>query len=717
MINGWEGGIFPSPHKGIANMQNVNISTENAEAMVSYGRVQQTMTNTSANGTLSFFDSTHVSLSISNSNNNFKGNWIIVSSSSHPGELPDGTYYVLPSFGGGFQLSNYYGSAIITGFTSGLTAVITMFRTMSKPIASATEKYWVSTTVYWRYYVLDDQGLVWVYDTQNDAIYSSSDNVRWFLPDRDITYWTGTTPSGICILNGWLMVFAGNTIYAKSTVNLGGNTSASSTWAQYPNAIMVSTATTPNPHFAFVGHQGKAYYTDGPYIGEIFPDTSILTGSVNVQSYAKYTASSTTGTISQLYSGSIPSTGSNVGTAGFSRIPAAFFVPQGGTKPAALTVGTIYYISYSTANNNFEVYAALTGGSALDIATGASGSQYFNTFYPISVDATTTHPTVAFSAERVNLPTFETSQCITELGNTVLIGCIGNIIYPWNQVDATPFDLISLPESNVKNMLNVNNMAYVFAGNKGNIYITNGSVASLVLSLPDYVAGVPGTPNSYVEPYFIWGGAMYLRGRVYFSVQDQTPTTNQSSAKAGNCGGVWSFYPTQNFYFGQDTGVALRLENQNSYATYNGAANVLIPAQNQIEKSPQYWAGWYSSLTSVAYGIDFTATGPVANAVIETDAIPTGTILGDQRQTFENLEYKVAAPMVSGDSIQLAYRLNITDAWTTMTVQTESSTGMAGFVSPLPFERTQWVQFQITLIPGGGSSGSYVRLTELRLRK
>ena len=82
---------------------------------------------------------------------------------------------------------------------------------------------------------------------------------------------------------------------------------------------------------------------------------------------------------------------------------------------------------------------------------------------------------------------------------------------------------------------------------------------------------------------------MYLRGRVYFSILDQT------SSKAGNCGGVWSFIPTQNLYIGQDTGIALRLENQNSYGDYDGCARILIPNEEQNAISPQYWSWWQDS--------------------------------------------------------------------------------------------------------------------------
>jgi len=360
----------------------------------------------------------------------------------------------------------------------------------------------------------------------------------------------------------------------------------------------------------------------------------------------------------------------------------------------------------------FHVYDAITGGSAKTISTGAAGNQFFTTFWPFGSDAGAdgSHPTVQVSTQRLNLPANEVAQCMVEVGNVVLIGGITNIVYPWNQVDATPSDFIALPESNVKTMVNVNNLAYVFAGNKGNIYITNTSVASLALKVPDYCAGVPGTPLTYIEPYFTWGDAMFLRGRVYFSILDQTAT------KAGNCGGVWSFIPSQNIDPSQDVGLSLRLENQNSYGDYDGYATILIPNERQIAISPQYWAWWqdsYSTGTS-SFGVDYTGTTPVTQYVIETDLLPTGTML--TQETYAQVEYKVSTPLLSGDSIQLYYRLNSTSAWATCgTVVEESSNRLSGYFKQT-FQKTQWVQIRAVVTTGGTTASSFVRLKEIRLR-
>lgn len=970
IINGYEQGIQSSPHKGIANLQNVNISTETGEVTNSFARLQDTMTNTVATGTLSFVDTSHVALSIANTNNLFKGNWIVVTNSSHTGELPNGTYYVPPSAGTNFQLSKYYntlgftlpasisytivgggggggtgnsagagggggggqvkngtttvtaqayaitigtggatdvsgnassaisissaggvnggqgntviggpggasgsgvagGTAIavssgaggggdshlginatgapggtggdgtastitgssvlfgpggggggqasgtgaggsggatgggsggtgsnssshpgvaaiantgggggggggltgggsnvggvggsglvqiryvtgaiigatggsittelvsnvsytlhtfnasdtftvpapptvspLTGFTTGLTATISMVATMGKPIAYAVENYYASGIPYNRYYVLDNNNLVWVYDTINEVVYSSSDKVMWFLPDYQTGY--ATMASGIAVISGFLVVTTETGLYGKPTTLLGNTNSVSTTWVAFVDVGVFSGsgANSPNPHFAYVGHQGALYYTDGAYVGEVFPDSTLATAGVtgdNVQTACSWTstgASPTQGTFS-LISGVTGATSDNL------RLPAVFFTINGGVLPTSMTTGTVYYIN-AASGGGFSVYAAATGGSALDIYTGAIGTQYFNTFYPIASasawDGGT--PTYVYTPQRLNLPKFEISQSIVEVGNLILIGNASNIIYPWNQLDNLPSNIINVPESNVQSMVTAHQMVYIFAGNKGNIYITDGSVASSVTTVPDYCAGIPGTPSSYIEPVFNWGGTMYLRGKIYFSILDQT------SIKTGNCGGVWSFVPTQNLYIGQDVGIALHMENQSSYSTYNGYASLLIPKVNQNAIAPQYFSGWESDISTPTYGIDATGTGTASTSVgiIETDLIETGTLF--DKKTFDKTVYKLTSPLANGAIVALNYRVSATDAWTSCGTLDTDSTELSGYY-PVNFQKTEWIQLQAILTPTTASPGTFIRLSDIRLR-
>lgn len=697
VIDGWEKGIQPSPHLGIANLQSVNVSTETGEVMCNFSRIRQSQTIgsgtlTTTAGSSSFQIGSHTGTFL-------VGQWITINTSTIT-ELVVGTkYYILSSINPAvFLLSTGYSNNITDEITStaGGTCTYTISYVIGTALSSATEIYTANdTTTQFRYYILDSNGLIWVSDSYTGSV-SSVTLPKWYLPNTTAV----GGASGIAVLNGWLFAF-NNKIQAKPTVSLDSG------FVNFSGGTTM-TIDSSNPHFAFVGHQGKLYYTDGNYIGSIFPNTSLLSGVVNIQSYAKYTTSTTTGTISTLIGGSIP-TVNTAGTA--ARIPCYFFATGAGAQPAtALTTGTTYYIDYTVGNSaagTFKVYAALTGGSALDITTGQVGTQYFNTFYPISgsgggLDSMT------FTPQRLNLPFYETAQCIAEISNQILIGCSSNVVYPWNQIDPTPGDLIFLPESNVSSIVTVNNMGYIFAGFKGNIYISNGSAASLILTIPDYCAGIAGSPSTYIEPYFVWGGTMYLRGRVYFSVLDQT------ASKTGNCGGIWSFTPTQNMFFGEDVGISLRMDNQASYGTYNGYSTVLLPSQNQKAISPQYWNAWQSTASGTTFGIDFTNTTTFNPAIIETDLIPIGTMLN--KATQKQIEFKLAAPLTVGESVAISFRQNSTDAFTVCTGLVSEGTNIISGYFPANFEKGQWLQLQVTLTPMTDSTSSFVRLKEIRIR-
>jgi hypothetical protein len=458
------------------------------------------------------------------------------------------------------------------------------------------------------------------------------------------------------------------------------------------------------------------YITDGRYVSSVVPGNSYNAGSVTVPSifsYARWAvgANATHGVISQLISGSTPSTG--LYTAGALRVPVVFFAASGGVLPTAIVSDTQYYVEYQKDSGIFQVFAAASGGSALDISTGSAGVQYFNSFDPLYIPGNVTY---VYSPQAVTLPAFETSISLGEVGIQLIIGCKGNTVYTWDQIisTVTATNTIFLPENNVTNIVTVAQTAYLFAGNKGNIYVTNGTSASFAISVPDYCAGIAGIPQSYIEPYFVWGGAAYVRGRIYFSLLDQT------SSKVGNCGGVWSFVPIQNYYIEQDVGLALRLENQNSYGSYNGYATVILPFQDQAARGVQYFSGWISSTSSPTYGIDFSGTVPTSTVVVETDFVPVGTML--RKTTFKQLEYKLAAPLSSGESVQLYWRTDLTSAFTSagsVEAETTTSDGSATIISGLftaTFQNAQGLQLRCVQTSNGGSNVSFNRLLELRAR-
>jgi hypothetical protein len=393
--------------------------------------------------------------------------------------------------------------------------------------------------------------------------------------------------------------------------------------------------------------------------------------------------------------------------------------------PSQINAGYTYFVidsnfgSVATGTVTFKVTSVF--GNPSDIITpSTSHTLIFNTYSPL-YNSGAGSPTYVFSPQAFTLPTnpiTEVAQCITEVASgQLIVGCQSNVLYTFTLGSPLATSLVPLPENNTTFLINVNNMAYAFSGNKGNIYVSNGSTASPVLTIPDYCAGLAGTPTSYIEPFFIWGGAMYLRGRIFCSLRDQT------ASKTGLCGGIWSFIPQQAFYIQQDSGLGLRMENVNSYASFsngvytnNGMATVLLPSQTQNAIAPQYFSAWQStySPTSTA-GIDGTQVSPNVGqpSVIETDFIPSGTFL--QKKTFERIEYKVSSPLLSGESVSINYRLTPTDAWSSFqNLQTESNM-LSGYYTPSgTFQFTQWTQFQV-ILTGITSSPSFNRLFELRI--
>lgn len=618
---------------------------------------------------------------------------------------PGGLYYVSYKDGSDqIKLSDIYDPYGASPLTHGTTGTITfdVVSAFNKPIAKATERYFDSNgDIQYRYYLLDDSSFVWCYDTlvYSTTLAANSIGVTWMMTDpRD--YDTFAPVGAIGVINGWLILVTDNYLLGKPTVTLGDG-------AQLLRNGYLTNGLNDVERFAYRGSQGTLLYTDNNFIGEIFPTTSLITSQANIQSYAAYSATSTTGEIDNLIGGSLPFLTSGT------RVPVVFFPAEGGTLPTAITPLTVYFVEYNNISDTFEVFASLTSTTALNIDTGAVGTQYFNTFYPIGADAGDggDNPTLQLTPQRVNLPFYETAKRLLEVGNTVLIGCTGNVVYPWNQIDAVPSDIITLPESDVQTMINVNNTAYIFAGNKGNIYITNNVVASLVLKVPDYTAGVPGTPNTYIEPTFVWGDAIFCRGRVYFSILDQT------AVKAGNCGGVWSFIPSENIDPNQDVGSALRLENQNSYGDYDGYAPVLIVDEQQNGKSPKYWAAWQDSYNDATanFGIDYSTENPATTYVVETDLIPTGTFL--TQRTFTQLEYKLTVALATNESVALYWRTSPTSAWTAASgLVIETTDPISGYYS-VNFQKTQWFQARaIVTTTGNAATSTFVPLREIRLR-
>lgn len=289
------------------------------------------------------------------------------------------------------------------------------------------------------------------------------------------------------------------------------------------------------------------------------------------------------------------------------------------------------------------------------------------------------------------LPFNDIGNCITYLGTNVLIGGQRNVVYPWDRFTINKYNYpILIAENNISKMITVNTNTYIFAGNRGRIYVTNGSNAELYKKIPDHISGT-------VEPYFTWGGATYNKNQLYFSFS----STNNAGTALTTYGGVWAIDTDTN---------ALRISNKLSYATYAGLATALTNITGSNPSGTGLFIGWNSGAST--YGIDGGSSAPYtgSQASIDSDLIPIGTF--QKPRQFERIEYKLTKPMVSGESVSVYYRTDFSQSYTL--IFTDSTTGNFSSSQAINFGNAQWIQFQIVL-NSTASTPSYTRLKEIRL--
>lgn len=361
---------------------------------------------------------------------------------------------------------------------------------------------------------------------------------------------------------------------------------------------------------------------------------------------------------------------------------------------AGLTAGT--FTVYWNGSYNFSSIADIQHQSLI---AANDGQLYFTNAAHISAILLNANQifskndplTVTYNTSALALPPTDTAAWITELKSQLIV--MGQFrLYPWDFTSARWQSPVPIDETLTKG-INILNNLYLFAGNKGNIYISNGYSISRYVKLPDYIAGV-------VDPSWTIGGVMQHRQRLMF----------QALAKNGQTGtaifaGIFSL--------DLDTG-ALNMENENS-GGYTPAGitggGVLIDDNSTSINYDKYYSG-YSATTPK---IDFNDTTLYSSneAVIETDIIPVGTFL--QNKTFASAEFKLDQPLQTNDSISLYTRPSLSASWTLLGTTTTAL--LADCFQKVSLQNMQWIQFKVTMSCNATSTASsFNRLREIRIR-
>lgn len=345
--------------------------------------------------------------------------------------------------------------------------------------------------------------------------------------------------------------------------------------------------------------------------------------------------------------------------------------------------------------NHFAIWAP---DGTVYFCNGNWVSTFFQTLPTTPFDPTNT---ATYTFAEFELLPIDTAQCLTFLGNTILIGGKKNIVYVWDRFSPLPNNYILLPENNVVRMVTVNTNSFLFVGNRGRIYITNGTNAQLYKKVPDHISGT-------LTPYYTWGDATFQKNQLYFSfLVNANPTIAQSPLGPfiNQYGGVWAI--------DLDT-EALRLTNELSYGAYSGYASVII-AQMTNGSGDALFFGWDKGNNTFVFGIDQTTNTPYVSSqtTIDFDLIPIGTF--NKPRDMSQIEYRLTRPLVSGESIVVKTRLifDTSDTGFTTTL-TDSTVGSYSGTAPVNFLNAQWLQIQVVL-NSTATNPSYTRLRQIRI--
>lgn len=226
--------------------------------------------------------------------------------------------------------------------------------------------------------------------------------------------------------------------------------------------------------------------------------------------------------------------------------------------------------------------------------------------------------TYTFNNQALDLPIGEVTQWLEELGANLLIaGGSWDKIYPWDRTSDSFGIPLTCPEKGIKRLKNIGNIVYILAGQKGNIYSTQGTYVKHFKKLPDYIVN----NSSAVQLNVItWGGIAQRDGALIFGVSGQT---------TGNSG-VYLLYPDG------------RLVQDNMPSTGSGLVTAIF-AEDDFYKM------------GYASGADYMGTTRYTSyqTVVHTALYKVGN--KTQKGTYSTLEAQVAKPAASGH-MRIKYR-------------------------------------------------------------
>lgn len=746
VIDGWENGIASSPFKGIGNIKNLNVKYYEGIAYVNYKRKAATIQNSGGISSQTFTVTVASPAVFTSTGHGFVANETVVFSTTGalPTGLTAGTVYYIISAGltsDTFEVSTSRGgSAVNTTGTQSGTQTFTVC--ISKPLYACQSP---ANLIYFS----DDNRNIWKQVTASGSVFKHLTGNNANVDIGGLAYWnnylftigsnsggrievcgTGAGDSTITsthwnntqTANNFTVTIATPAVFTLSNHGLSaGDRVRLSTDGALPTGLstsvdyfVISGGLTNDNFEVSTTSGGSAVNTTGSQSGThtltydtgLWPIINGVTITFTTRpvggatSATGFTYTDAGGTSRNFWNGPtgfynleflLPSFGGGrqIVLANFTQgSNEVTWTPALSATPSADTATLFYNSNSSTA----------TGVTHMSLVAANTGDLYFcNGPYvgalvltPNQIFNKSDMNTFTFYSNIIDLPTTDTATWLMELRNNLCI--LGKFtMYPWDFFSPSFSNPVPIDESLIKG-INILNNLYVFAGVKGNIYISNGYNFERYAKLPDYIAGV-------IDPSWSIGGVMQHRQKLFFQALAKNGQTDAAIFQ-----GIFSLDLDNR---------ALVMEGQGSAGLV--PSGITSPGLLIDDKDTSInYAKYYSAFSATNSFMDYNDTTLYSSneAVIETDIIPIGTFA--QPRTFNTMEFKLDQPLQSGDSISVYVRNSLSENYALVGTTT---TAVLSDLYQQNWQKGQWVQFKITASCNPTStSSSFVRLREIRIR-
>lgn len=354
-------------------------------------------------------------------------------------------------------------------------------------------------------------------------------------------------------------------------------------------------------------------------------------------------------------------------------------ITSGLTNPWDLIIYNDYLlIRYDTI---LAAYGPISSGGASFLGTVVNGTGFNGSYYgkmtgfknstvyitngtsiawisALSTAAVGVAPTATVDLALIELPDGEAATTIAPIGTYMIIGTQasngswfngvnGNVanLYLFDGVgtDNSPNSLVgSLNEACIQSMLSIGNALYVMAGIRGNLYKTNTASFIKIKRIPY------NQRNAFGNTTRVYPNAMSVN--VSGNLLIGTSTLEDAFTGNDTRHGVWEVslsegYPTV-FKQQVSTGNVGQTNPLTVGVIFSGKQTTIIGYKD-----------------GSSYGLDTTDQTPYpTGATIETKLVLIASRV--ERKTFKQLEYLLGKLLVTGQSITLSYRKNLTDSYT-----------------------------------------------------